>query len=221
VQIWNRNIQPGMVSRLMSGQSIAWAKDELEFVRPWAAPGKQKPGLMRLDDDRRDLRVICNPMGRNVGSVWQIQRGNYQGAHTATFPPELVRRMIVSSCDDNSVVLDVFGGAGTTALVALQLGHRAITIDINSDYTSEARERLAVASAMYTTVTDGRDEGPASGRTSSAAADVSAKPDGSNIIDLMAAKKGLAQRASPKKLVSQSPKSARSKRAGAISGKRG
>jgi hypothetical protein len=38
VQIWNRNIQPGMVSRLMSGQtikqSVAWAKEELEgFVR--------------------------------------------------------------------------------------------------------------------------------------------------------------------------------------------
>ena len=47
-------------------------------VRPWATPGRQKPGLMRRDDDRRDLRVICNPMGRKVGSVWQIQRGNYR-----------------------------------------------------------------------------------------------------------------------------------------------
>jgi ABC-type glycerol-3-phosphate transport system substrate-binding protein len=38
VQIWNRNIPPGMVARLMSGQSIkqsvAWAKNELEgFIR--------------------------------------------------------------------------------------------------------------------------------------------------------------------------------------------
>ena len=37
-QIWNRYIYPGMVARLMSGQtikqSIAWAKDELEgFLR--------------------------------------------------------------------------------------------------------------------------------------------------------------------------------------------
>ena len=34
VQMWNRSIQPGMVARLMSGQSIkqsiAWAKEELE-----------------------------------------------------------------------------------------------------------------------------------------------------------------------------------------------
>ena len=27
--------------------------------------------------------------------------------------------------------MDIFGGAGTTAMVALELGHRAITIDIN------------------------------------------------------------------------------------------
>lgn len=38
VQIWNRNIQAGMVSRVLSGksikESIAWAKDELEgFIR--------------------------------------------------------------------------------------------------------------------------------------------------------------------------------------------
>ena len=154
-------------------------------------------------------------MGRNVGSVWQIQRGNYHGAHTATFPPELVRRMIVSSCDEKSVVLDVFGGSGTTALVALQLGHRAITIDINSDYTSEARERLAAAPTMYTTVADGQNEEPVSGRTSSSAANVSSKTDGSNVIDLIAAKKSLGQKASQKKVVSQSSRPAQSKRASA------
>ena len=123
--------------------------------------------------------------------------------------------MIVSSCDDNSVVLDMFGGAGTTALVALQLGHRAITIDINSDYTSEARERLAAAPTMYTTVADGQNEEPVSGRTSSSAANVSSKTDGSNVIDLIAAKKSLGQKASQKKVVSQSSRPAKSKRASA------
>ena len=119
----------------------------IPVVSQYSTRGRDKPGLIRRDENRRDLQVISNPLGRNVGSVWQIQRGNYRGTHTATFPPELVRRMIVSSCDDNSVVLDMFGGAGTTAMVALQLGHRAITIDNNSAYTSEARERLAAAPA--------------------------------------------------------------------------
>ena len=86
--------------------------------------------------------------------MWQINNGNYKGKHAATFPPELVRRMIATSCDDNSVVLDIFGGAGTTAMVALQLGHRAITIDMNADYTQEARERLANAPAIFPVIDD-------------------------------------------------------------------
>ena len=104
--------------------------------------GGQQPGTTGCDT-RTDFRIYNNPLGRNAGSVWQINSGNYGGGHTATFPPELVRRMIASSCDDDALVLDIFGGAGTTALVALQLGHRAISIDLNPDYTREALERLA------------------------------------------------------------------------------
>ena len=37
------------------------------------------------------------------------------------------------------------GGAGTVAMVALQMGFRAITIDLNPDYTEEARERISNA----------------------------------------------------------------------------
>jgi ribosomal protein L11 methylase PrmA len=146
--------------------------------------------------------------------VGSIQRGNYQGKHPATFPPELARRMIVSSCDEKSVVLDVFGGSGTTALVALQLGHRAIMIDINPDYTNEARERLAAAPANFPTDTDGQNEGYTSVRASSAPTNAPAKNNSSNVIDLMDAKKSLGS------LPKKSPQSttsapAKSKRAGA------
>ena len=54
--------------------------------------------------------------------------------------------MLAVSCDDidsDVLVLDPFGGAGTTAMVALQNGYRAVTIDINAAATNEARERLA------------------------------------------------------------------------------
>jgi DNA modification methylase len=143
------------------GKPYFYDQDPLReaLVRPYTTPGRQKPGLMRRDANR-DRRIISNPMGRNSGSVWRVQRGNYQGAHTATFPPELVRRMIVSSCDDNSLVLDVFGGAATTALVAVQLGHRAITIDINPDFTLEAEHRLAAAPARFAGSAQ-TDDGPA------------------------------------------------------------
>ena len=58
-------------------------------------------------------------------------------------PEELVRRMLLMSYPENGLVLDPFGGAGTAALVALQLDHRAIGIEINPAYTKKVRHRLA------------------------------------------------------------------------------
>ena len=87
---------------------------------------------------------------------------DYRGKHPATFPPELVRRILAASCDDDAVVLDPLGGAGTVALVALQMGHRAITIDNNPDYTEEARQRIANARAFVEA--DNDDEGTAVSR---------------------------------------------------------
>ena len=110
-------------------------------------PGKHKAGIIRRDADRTGMLILNNPLGHNAPSVWRIRHEGYIGKHPATFPAELVRRIIVTSCDTNSLVLDPFGGAGTTALVALQLGHRAVTIDIHQAFTDEARERLSSAPA--------------------------------------------------------------------------
>ena len=108
-----------------------------------------KIGAIRHDIARTNLRALNHPLGHNAPSVWQISHSGYVGSHPAAFPKELVRRIIVTACDTDSLVLDPFGGSGTTALVALQHGHRAITIDSHRPFTDEARERLSNASAHW------------------------------------------------------------------------
>lgn len=49
-----------------------------------------------------------------------------------------------------AVVLDPFGGSGTTALVARKLGRKAILIELNSEYCALAAERLAQQSLFAT-----------------------------------------------------------------------
>jgi site-specific DNA-methyltransferase (adenine-specific) len=114
----------------------------IPLVRPYSVAGRQKPGIYRRDYDRTS-RVWGNPMGRSPGSVWEITPANYKGSHPATMPVELVERCLSVSCPEDGTALDFFGGAGTTALAAVRLGLKAISIEINPDYTEEARLRVA------------------------------------------------------------------------------
>jgi protein gp37 len=49
---------------------------------------------------------------------------------------------ILAGCPDGGTVLDPFGGAGTTGLVASRLQRHAILIEINPDYAAMARQRI-------------------------------------------------------------------------------
>ena len=79
---------------------------------------------------------------RNRRSVWTVATKPYKGAHFATFPPDLIRPCILAGCPKDGTVLDPFGGAGTTALVALQEGRNAVLCELNPDYIALAHKRL-------------------------------------------------------------------------------
>jgi len=51
------------------------------------------------------------------------------------------------------VVLDPFGGAGTTGLVADRLGRDAVLIELNPDYAAMARRRIVDESPLLARVT--------------------------------------------------------------------
>lgn len=82
------------------------------------------------------------PTGANKRSVWSIANYAYPGAHFATFPPALVEPCILAGCPQGGVVLDPFGGAGTTGLVANRLLRNSVLIELNADYAAMARDRI-------------------------------------------------------------------------------
>lgn len=75
-------------------------------------------------------------------AVWPMATQPFGDAHFATFPPELAERCILAGCPKGGLVLDPFGGAGTTALVALRHGRKAVLVELNSEYAELARRRL-------------------------------------------------------------------------------
>ncbi|MDR0349841.1 MAG: site-specific DNA-methyltransferase [Tannerella sp.] len=89
--------------------------------------------------------VVDGKYMRNKRDVWTIPTRPFKGAHFATFPSDLIKPCILAGCPADGVVLDPFFGAGTTGLVAGQLGRNYIGIDINSEYCKIATERLKEA----------------------------------------------------------------------------
>lgn len=86
---------------------------------------------------------------RNARNVWTIATQPYSGAHFATMPPELAERCIKAGSKPGDTVLDPFGGAGTTGLVADRLGRNAILIELNPEYRMLAAERITDDAPLF------------------------------------------------------------------------
>jgi DNA modification methylase len=90
---------------------------------------------------------------RNKRSVWTITTKPYSGAHFATFPPALIEPCILAGCPEGGTVLDPFGGAGTTGLVADRLQRNALLIELNPEYAEMARHRIIGDAPLFAEVT--------------------------------------------------------------------
>jgi hypothetical protein len=78
---------------------------------------------------------------RNKRSVWEVATQPFSEAHFATYPPALIEPCILAGCPKGGTVIDPFGGAGTTGLVADRLQRDAILIELNPEYAEIARKR--------------------------------------------------------------------------------
>lgn len=92
------------------------------------------------------------PTHRNRRSVWTVTTKPFKGAHFATFPPDLIEPCVLAGCPAGGAVLDPFGGAGTTGLVADRLGRDAILLELNPEYAAMAEARIATDIAKRTPV---------------------------------------------------------------------
>lgn len=80
---------------------------------------------------------------RNRRDVWTVMTKPFKGAHFATFPPDLIEPCVLAGCPEGGTVLDPFGGAGTTGLVANRLRRSVTLIELNPAYADMARHRIA------------------------------------------------------------------------------
>ena len=71
---------------------------------------------------------------RDQGDVWQIKKPQKNDLHPTMKPVELVERAIRNSSRPGNVVLDPFGGSGTTLIAAEKSGRVARLIELDPKY---------------------------------------------------------------------------------------
>ena len=74
-------------------------------------------------------------------TVWSQSVSGFKGAHFAVFSPNLITSPIKACCPVGGVVLDPFMGAGTTAVVALELGRQYLGIEMSPKYVKMAEDK--------------------------------------------------------------------------------
>jgi len=93
---------------------------------------------------------FCNSDGkRNKRNVWTVTTKPCKEAHFATFPKDLIEPCIKAGCPEGGVVLDPFGGAGTTGIVAQSLNRQAILIELNPEYIEISKNRIDKEFGMF------------------------------------------------------------------------
>lgn len=119
------------------------------IIPTFAITGQTKKRSRRKADGtlKRDISRIG---GGALSNVWQISSGYMKATkdkdayeHPAIFPEEIAYRHIETWTHPGEIVLDYFGGSGTTAKMARQYGRDYITCDISLEYCELMRKRLS------------------------------------------------------------------------------
>jgi DNA modification methylase len=95
-------------------------------------PGRSKMGGLKEN----------NYLTKNKRNVWTVTTKPFKGAHFATFPKDLIEPCIKAGCPEDGIVLDPFGGAGTTGIVASLNNRNSILIELNPEYIKLAKDRI-------------------------------------------------------------------------------
>lgn len=101
--------------------------------------------LSKILDFKWDYSKIAQTYNPQMGltDVWDdIDFYEEKRVHSTQKPLKLIKRLILASSNENDLVLDPFGGSGSTAISALQLNRNFITIEVDETYYNEIVKRI-------------------------------------------------------------------------------
>jgi site-specific DNA-methyltransferase (adenine-specific) len=105
---------------------IGRVPDDTWILRPQEVPGGFTP-----DQDTWSVSRVCGTFRERAG--W----------HGCQMPEQILGRIVRACSDPSDLVLDPFGGSGTTLAVAKKLGRRFLGFELSDEYAARIEARLA------------------------------------------------------------------------------
>jgi len=134
VVCWVYNSNTGKQSRL-----ISWWGCKPDFR-------KVRQPYKNLNDKRIQKRISEGKTGAKLYDWWEINQvknvSKEKTDHPCQIPEELIKRILLTTASPNDIIIDVFGGSGTTAKVAKDLGFSSISYEIDSEYCEIIEKRV-------------------------------------------------------------------------------
>jgi DNA modification methylase len=108
---------------------------------------KELQPYKNLKDKRIIKRIAEGKVGAKIYDWWEINQvkniSKEKTEHPCQIPLELIKRIIKITAKENDIIYDPFGGSGTTAQAANELGFDSIICEIDSNYMQIAKNRIS------------------------------------------------------------------------------
>ena len=101
------------------------------------------PGFTPPPEAKEQSRLTKEQRSRWFRGIWDDIHPVQRGEHEAAFPVELPRRLIRMYTFWGETVLDPFLGSGTTAQAAADEGRNSIGYEVNPEFESLIRGKVA------------------------------------------------------------------------------
>jgi DNA modification methylase len=131
---WVYNSNTGKQSRL-----ISWWGCKPDFR-------KVRQPYKNLNDKRIKKRIENGCVGSKLYDWWEINQvknvSKEKTNHPCQIPEELIAKIILTTAEKNQLIIDPFGGSGTTGKVANDLGFDSLLYEIDEMYCEIIKKRI-------------------------------------------------------------------------------
>lgn len=134
-----------------------WSFPTKEEYQTWQKQAEEKAFNREYDELKREYdelkreyyktRAYFDNVHDNMNSVWHFERTSVEerkdtGNHATPKPIALCCRAIKTSSRENEIVLDLFGGSGSTLIACEQLGRKARLMELDEPYCDVIIQRF-------------------------------------------------------------------------------